>query len=203
MLSMDVAGRLRLGAGAGRRDPHPRRVRAAGGAQDAAGAGARALGAAAARSGRGRDRLLGKAPQRGAARLRRGALRWRWAPETSSTACRVAEVELDDDSREVLDALDQRATQLELLPPPTGFVGELRPYQVRGLLLAGVPAALGLWRLSGRRHGPGQDHSGHRPVAARASDSSARRRAHAGHLPHLGGGQLAARGGPLCARAAT
>ncbi|MHB1317820.1 MAG: DEAD/DEAH box helicase [Anaerolineae bacterium] len=44
----------------------------------------------------------------------------------------VTEVQLDDTIKDVLARLT-RTAQLELLPAPEGFSGELRPYQVQGL----------------------------------------------------------------------
>ncbi len=43
----------------------------------------------------------------------------------------ISEVEVEDDFQHVLDALTMRQ-ELQMLPPPQGFQGHLRPYQVAG-----------------------------------------------------------------------
>ncbi|MHB0857164.1 MAG: DEAD/DEAH box helicase [Anaerolineae bacterium] len=51
--------------------------------------------------------------------------------QTQMDGLSVSEVELDDWLTNLLSVLD-RGDQLENLDPPDGFVGQLRPYQVRG-----------------------------------------------------------------------
>ena len=52
--------------------------------------------------------------------------------------------------------------------PPPGFRAQLRPYQQRGRVLAGLPVLARARRLPGRRHGPGQDRAAARPGGPRA-----------------------------------
>ena len=69
--------------------------------------------------------------------------------------------------------------------------------------LARLLAALGLRRLPGRRHGPGQDDPDARVNSARLGVAPGpRSQAHAPDLPNVGRRQLAQRGRPLHARAA-
>ena len=125
------AGAVRLGAGPGRRAADPRGVRAAGGAQDAAGAGARPVGAAAARPDRGGHRLLGEEtqPGRDAAARCPGHGPGRGRGGRRAAAARRRDLGL---AGRPAGSSCRPATGWHELPPPDGFVGELRPYQVRG-----------------------------------------------------------------------
>ena len=51
---------------------------------------------------------------------------------------------------------------------PAGFHAQLRPYQQRGRVLAGLPVRARAGRLPGRRHGPGQDRAAAGPGGLRA-----------------------------------
>ena len=62
------------------------------------------------------------------------------------------------------------------LPTPDGFAGELRPYQERGLGLAGLPRRPRSRGLPGRRHGARQDGPAPRPAGRRAGRALSRHR---------------------------
>ena len=61
----------------------------------------------------------------------RDALGLMLGTETQIDGLDVTEVELDPVLKGLMDALT-RGERLETLPPPPGFVGQLRPYQLRG-----------------------------------------------------------------------
>ncbi len=75
---------------------------------------------------------------------------------------------------ELLEQL-QGGEGFETLAPPREFHGTLRPYQIARLLMARFLPALGLRRLPGRRHGPGQDDPDPRLDPARLGVEQSRR----------------------------
>ena len=93
--------------------------------------------------------------------------------------------------------------QLQPLPLPPGFVGSLRPYQVTGVAWLAFLRQYGLGACLADDMGLGKTIQ---TIALLLHQRGRRRgaRASAAGVPHLGGGQLAARGGalrPVAARA--
>ena len=137
-------GELRLGDHPRRPADQPRRVRAAGRAQDAAGAGARAVGRARPGALAAGARLL----RRSARAQMSLATRCRWLLDGEARALRrgrrTGRRGVEGRLRELLDQPDAHSAARRSRRQPTVCTAQLRPYQLARLFVAGVPARFGL-----------------------------------------------------------
>ena len=173
MLSLEDDPELPLGGLDRRREADVRGAAGAGRAQEPAGQRARPVGEADRRGDQGGARVLEEEGRRADHGARGGADGAGAAEPPGWLAFAGVQVvglarRLARPARRGLGVRDARS--------PEGFQGTLRPYQIARLLLARIPAPLGLRRLPGRRHGAGQDDPDAGPGPARLGVEPGRQR---------------------------
>ena len=145
-------------------------------------------------SDRARAGVHPEAPERPRDAAGRGAVDGPGADD-ASTACTSPTSKRAAGSRRCSKTSARAPAPKKSPRPPKAFEGTLRRYQTARRRLAGHPPALRPGRAAGRRHGAGQDGPDYCAAARRAERS----RADAGDLSDVGGRQLAARAGAVCA----